>query len=109
MMKGLWLLRQLLLCFDQVLEIILIFFCYISGDRVVRNRVGNVDMIHGSLRVLNIFLRGEAKVFLKFYVTLSLVRIPIFLVSGAEAGLNTSTVALRVVGGDKKRTQCLGA
>jgi hypothetical protein len=25
-----------------------------------------------------------------------------------EAGLNTSTVALRVVGGDEKGTQCLG-
>jgi hypothetical protein len=25
-----------------------------------------------------------------------------------EAGSNTSTVALRVVGGDEKKTQCLG-
>jgi hypothetical protein len=28
--------------------------------------------------------------------------------SRVEAGSNTSTVALRVVGGDEKRTQCLG-
>jgi hypothetical protein len=26
-----------------------------------------------------------------------------------EAGSNTSTVALRIVGGDEKETQCLGA
>jgi hypothetical protein len=28
--------------------------------------------------------------------------------SGVEAGSNTSTVPLRVVGGDENRTQCLG-
>jgi hypothetical protein len=30
------------------------------------------------------------------------------LSSHVEAGLNTSTVALRVVGGEEKGTQCLG-
>jgi hypothetical protein len=30
------------------------------------------------------------------------------LKSRVEVGSNTSTVALRVVGGDEKRTQCLG-
>jgi hypothetical protein len=31
-----------------------------------------------------------------------------FVEPRVEAGSNTSTVALRVVGGDKKGTQCLG-
>jgi hypothetical protein len=30
------------------------------------------------------------------------------MLTRVEAGLNTSTVAMRVVGGDEKGTQCLG-
>jgi hypothetical protein len=33
---------------------------------------------------------------------------PVFSVRYVEVGSNTSTVALRVVGGDAKGTQCLG-
>jgi hypothetical protein len=33
---------------------------------------------------------------------------PVIVTSRVEAGPNTSTVALRVVGGDEKGTQCLG-